>query len=151
MTATVLAQQSPPCSAPDLIAVQTALADLLEQETAALGAMRLKDATKLKDEKARLTRRYRAQLEELRAKRSVLPTAQSPEHVALLTAATRLADVAADNERALRAGRAAVERVVAAIAEAVTSNNKRLAGYGLPCHAPPRPRPMGGVTIDRRL
>ncbi|HKX07920.1 MAG TPA: hypothetical protein VJN67_06980, partial [Stellaceae bacterium] len=59
--------QAPTPSAPELIAVQNALADLLEQETEALTAMRLKDASALKDEKARLTRRYRAQLEELRA------------------------------------------------------------------------------------
>lgn len=146
-----LAPQPTPCSAPDLIAVQNALADLMEQETAALSTMRLKEATKLKDEKARLTRRYRAQLEEVRAKRTALPAAQSPEHVALLTAAARLADVAAENERALRAGRAAVERVVAAIAEAVTSNQKRLASYGPPRHAPVRSRAIAGVAVDRRL
>jgi hypothetical protein len=150
MTAFV-AREPAPCSAPDLIAVQNALADLMEQETAALADMKLKDAAALKDEKARLTRRYRAQLEELRAKRTALPAAQSPEHVALLTAATRLAGVAAANERALRAGRAAVERVVAAIANAVTSNQKRLAAYGPPRHAPGRPRAIAGVSVDRRL
>jgi hypothetical protein len=149
---TALAQSvAAPCSVPDLITVSTALADLLAQETAALTEMRLKDATKLKDEKARLTRRYRAQLEEIRAKRTVLPAAQSPEHVELLTVATRLAGLAAENERALRAGRAAVERVVAAIADAVTANQKRLASYGPPRHAPPRPRVMAGVAVDRRL
>ncbi|HLJ19571.1 MAG TPA: hypothetical protein VKU84_05205, partial [Stellaceae bacterium] len=70
-------RQAAPCSVPDLITVSNALADLLEQETAALTAMRLKDATKLKDEKARLTRRYRAQIEEVRAKRTPLPAPQS--------------------------------------------------------------------------
>jgi hypothetical protein len=148
---TALAHRETPCSAPDLIAVQNALADLLEQETAALSTMRLKEATTLKDEKARLTRRYRAQLEEVRAKRTALPAARSAEHIALLTAATRLAGVAAENERALRAGRAAVERVVVAIADAVNSNQKRLASYGPPRHAPVRPRPIGGVAVDRRL
>lgn len=147
---TVLAQQVP-CSAPDLIAVQTALADLLEQETAALAAMHLTDATKLKDEKARLTRRYRAQLEELRAKCTALPAPQSPEHLELLSAATRLASVAAANERALRVGRAAVERVVAAIADAVSANQRRLASYSPPRHAPARLRPVGGIAVDRRL
>jgi len=145
------AQQRTPSSAFDLITVQNALADLLQQETKALTTMRLKEATALKDEKARLTRRYRAQVEELRAKRTALPVPRSPEHVELLTAATRLAGVAAENERALRAGRAAVEQVVAAIAEAVTSNQKRLASYGPPRHAPPRPRAIAGVAIDRRL
>jgi beta-glucosidase-like glycosyl hydrolase len=149
---TALAQhRTPPASAPNLIAVSNALADLLERETAALGAMRLKDATALKDEKARLTRHYRAQLEELRAKRTALPAPQSPEHIALMTVAARLAGVAAENERALRAGRAAVERVVAAIAEAVTVNQKRLQGYAPPRHAPARPRAIGGVAVDRRL
>jgi hypothetical protein len=148
---TALAQQKTPCSTPDLIAVQNALADLLERETEALTTMRLKDAAALKDEKARLTRRYRAQLEELRAKRTKLPAPQSREHVELLTVAARLAGVATENERALRAGRAAVERVVAAIAEAVTSNQKRLASYGPPRNAPPRARAIAGVAIDRRL
>ena len=82
---TALAQQRTPCSASDLIAVQNALADLLERETEALTTMRLKEATALKDEKARLTRRYRAQLEELRAKRTTLPAPRSREHVELLT------------------------------------------------------------------
>jgi hypothetical protein len=138
-------------AAPGLIAVSNALADLLERETAALAAMRLQDASALKDEKARLTRHYRARLEELRADRTALPAARSPEHAELLTAATRLAGVAAENERALRAGRAAVERVVAAIAQAVTANQKRLASYAPPRHAPARPRAIGGVAIDRRL
>ena len=140
-----------PCSAPGLIAVSNALADLLERETEALAAMRLKDATALKDEKARLTRHYRAQLEELRAKRTALPAPRSPEHIELMTVATRLAGVAGANERALRAGRAAVERVVAAIAEAVTANQKRLTGYAPPRHAPARRRAIGGVALDRRL
>ena len=149
---TALAQhRMTPSSAPDLIAVSNALADLLERETAALAAMRLEEATALKDEKARLTRRYRAQLEELRAKRTALPVPQSPEHIELLTVATRLAGVAAENERALRAGRAAIERVVAAIAEAITSKQKRLASYAPPRHAPPRPRQIGGGAVDRRL
>ena len=143
--------RTPAPSAPGLIAVSNALADLLERETAALAAMRLKDATALKDEKARLTRHYRAQLEEVRAKRMALPAPRSREHVELLTVATRLAGVAAENERALRAGRAAVERVVAAIAEAVTANQKRLSSYAPPRHAPRRPRAIGGVAVDRRL
>jgi len=134
-----------------LIAVTNALADLLERETAALSAMRLEDATALKDEKARLTRHYRAELEALRDKRTALPAPRSPEHVELLTVATRLAGVAAENERALRAGRAAVERVVAAIAQAVTANRQRLASYAPPRHAPARLRAIGGVAVDRRL
>ena len=143
--------RAPPASAPGLIAVSGALADLLERETAALAAMRLKEAAALKDEKARLTRHYRAGLEELRAQRTPRPVPGSPEHIELMTVATRLAGVAAENERALRAGRAAIERVVAAIAEAVGANQKRLASYAPPRHAPARPRAIAGVAVDRRL
>jgi hypothetical protein len=145
--------QSPalPCAAPDLISISTALADLLDRETSALSAMKVNEATALKDEKARLTRRYRAHLEELRAGRATLPAVASPARGQLTAVATRLADAAIDNERALRAGRAAVERVVAAIADAVALNQKRLAAYAPPRHAPSRPRPLAGVAIDRRL
>jgi hypothetical protein len=145
--------QSPalPCAGPDLISISTALADLLDRETSALAAMKVHEATALKDEKARLTRRYRAQLEELRAGRAALPAATSPARGELLAIATRLATSTVENERALRAGRAAVERVVAAIADAVTSNQKRLSAYAPPRHAPARPRPLAGVAIDRRL
>ena len=69
----------------------------------------------------------------------------------MLTVAARLAGIAAENERALRAGRAAIERVVAAIAEAVTSNQKRVASYCPPRHSPQRARAIAGVAIDRRL
>jgi hypothetical protein len=142
---------APPCAASALISISTALADLLDRETFALAAMKVKEATALKDEKARLTRRYRAHLEELRAGRSTLPAVASPARGELTIVATRLANAAADNERALRAGRAAVERVVAAIADAMTSNQKRLTAYAPPRHAPSRPRPLAGVAIDRRL
>ncbi len=77
---TALAEhRTSPCSAPGLIAVSNALADLLERETEALAAMRLKDATALVDEKARLTRHYRAQLEEMRAKRTALPAPRTDQ------------------------------------------------------------------------
>jgi len=140
-----------PCTAPELISISTALADLLDRETFALTAMKVKEATALKDEKARLTRRYRAHLEELRAGRAVLPPQASLARGELTAVATRLANAAVDNERALRAGRAAVERVVAAIAEAMTSNQRRLSAYAPPRHAPARPRPLAGIAVDRRL
>ena len=87
----------------------------------------------------------------MRAGRSVLPAATSPARGELLAIATRLATSTVENERALRAGRAAVERVVAAIADAMTSNQKRLSAYTPPRHAPVRARPLAGVAIDRRL
>lgn len=140
-----------PCSAPELITVSNALADLLERETASLAAMRVQDAIALKDEKARLTRRYRAHLEELRAGRFALPGAAALIRSELVAVATRLASAAVENERALRAGRAAVERVIATIADAVARDRKRVIAYVPPRHAPARMRPLAGVAVDRRL
>ncbi|MGE5200586.1 MAG: hypothetical protein ACM3O6_00855 [Acidobacteriota bacterium] len=140
-----------PCSAPDLIAVSGALADLLERETAELAAMRLDAAARLKDEKTRLARRYRAQLEELRAGRIALGDAPESLRAEIAASATRLAAAAAENERALRAGRAAVERVIAAIANAVVAGERRVRAYAPPRHAPGRLSGIGGLAVDRRL
>jgi len=140
-----------PCSGADLLAMTEGLSHLLERETRALAAMRIQDAASLKDEKARLTLRYRAALEELRAGRATLTEIAEPERRQLMAAAMRLADVVKENVGALRAGRAAVERVVAALARAVSSRERSIAGYVRPRHAPARLRPTGGVAVDRRL
>ena len=139
------------CTAPDLIAVSGALAALLERETAELAAMRLEAAERLKDEKARLTRRYRAQVEELRHGRIALGGAPAALRAEVAAAAARLAAAAVENERALRAGRAAVERVVAAIAEAVVTDQRRALAYAPSRHGPERLPGIGGIAVDRRL
>jgi hypothetical protein len=127
------------------------LAGLLSRETQALEAMRINDAVALRDDKARLTRRYRAAIEELRAGRVSLREITQEERRRLSEAATRLGRVVTDNERALRAGRAAVERVVAAIARAVNAKERRSIAYAPPRHAPARQSRVGGIAFDRRL
>lgn len=138
-------------SAPELIELSTRLADLLERETAALLAMRLQDAAAFAEEKMRLTRRYRATIEELRAGRTTLRETAAPLRVELLAVATRLANAAQENERALRAGRAAVQCVVAAIADAVKANERSTQAYRPPRQPAMRPRLVAGVAVDRRL
>jgi len=139
------------CSAPDLISVSGALAALLERETAELAAMRLDAAERLRDEKARLTRHYRAQLEAVRSGKITLREAPPALRAEIASASARLAAAALENERALRAGRAAVERVVAAIAKAVVSDTRRSRAYAPPRHAPARLDGIGGIAVDRRL
>ena len=135
----------------DLVSMTDDLAGLLSRETQALEAMRIKDAVALRDDKARLTRRYRAAIEELRAGRVSLREISEEERRRLTEAATHLGRVVTDNERALRAGRAAVERVVAAIARAVSAKERRSAAYAPPRHAPARQSRVGGIAFDRRL
>jgi hypothetical protein len=113
--------------------------------------MRLDAAERLKDEKSRLTRRYRAQLEELRQGRLALGEAPASVRAEIAAASARLAAAAAENERALRAGRAAVERVVAAIAKAVVIGERRTRAYAPPRHTPHRVTGIGGIAVDRRL
>ena len=151
MSAAAHPTMKPPFSPRELARLTGDLADLLERETAALAAMRVEDAVRLKDEKARLTRCYRAAIEELRAGRAELASAAPAERAHLLEIATRLAAVIGENERALRAGRAAVERVVAAIAAAVRNRERRLSGYAPPRHTPPRAPYVGGLAFDHRL
>lgn len=138
-------------SAPELLELSTKLADLLERETVALTAMRLQEAAAFAEEKMRLTRRYRATIEELRAGRTTLRETAAPLRVELLAVATRLANAAQANERALRAGRAAVQCVVAAIADAVKANERSTQAYRAPRQPAMRPRLVAGVAVDRRL
>lgn len=136
----------------ELATITDDLSTLLARETAALAAMRLQEAIAFKAEKARLTRIYRAAIEELRAGRANLREATAEERQRLTEAATRLAQVVSENESALRAGRAAIERVVAAIARAVNAKRKSLSAYTPPRRAPARLMPMGGgIAIDHRL
>ncbi len=154
MTALSLATTGPrvlASSAPELIALSTKLAELLERETAALIAMQVHEAAAFADEKMRLTRRYRATIEELRAGRTTLRETAAPLRVELMAVATRLADAARENERALRAGRAAVQSVVAAIADAIKSSERSTQAYRPPRTPAMKPRLVAGVAVDRRL
>jgi hypothetical protein len=142
----------PPFLPRELAAVTGNLAELLARETRAVSAMRFQDAVALKDEKSRLTRIYRAAIEELRAGRVSLRQITAAERELLVAAAARLAEVCRENELALRAGRAAIERIVAAIARTVNAKRRSLASYAPPRHAPPRLRSIGGgIAVDQRL
>jgi len=140
-----------PFSPLELASMTDDLANLLSRETAALEAMRIKDAVALKDDKMRLTRRYRAAIDELRTGRISLRQISEEERRRLTEAAAHLGRVVAENEHALRAGRAAVERVVAAIARAINASERRAIAYAPPRHAPPRAARFGAVAFDRRL
>ena len=138
-------------TARDIIDVSTSLADLLEKETHALRAMRVTEAERFSGEKMRLTSLYRTACAELEAGRLVLLNLAEALRQELIIAVARLTKAAAENERALRAGRAAVERVIAAIASAISEQRSQSLAYGRPRLAPPRLKPTSGVAFDRRL
>jgi len=154
MSAAALATSSPrlqASSAPELIDLSTRLADLLERETAALRAMKVQEAAAFAEEKMRLTRRYRATIEELRAGRTSLRETAAPLRVELVAVATRLADAARENELALRAGRAAVQSVVAAIVDAIKANERNTQAYRAPRQPVAKPRLIAGIAVNQSL
>ena len=128
-------------SAASLIALASELAGLLEHETILVRALKIAEIAPLQSEKTRLTLLFQKAL------------TQSPPDASSkswLAAGRRLADAAMDNERALRVGRAATERLIATIVTAVKQSRRPLASYAR-CKGVPREPLIAGVSLDRRL
>jgi hypothetical protein len=124
-----------------LIALADDLARLLERETALVRALKIAEIAPLQQDKTRLTLLIHKALK------------QSPPAVtnkSWLAAGRRLAEAAIANERALRIGRAATERLIATVITAVKQSRRPLASYA-PCHGLPREPMIAGVSLDRRL
>ena len=139
-----MAPSPPPRGLPagaSLISLASELASLLERETVLVRALKIAEIAPLQSEKSRLTQLFQTALK------------QSPpnaSNASWLAAGRRLADAAMDNERALRVGRAATERLIAAIITAVKQSRRALASYA-PCKGAPREPLIAGVSLDRRL
>jgi hypothetical protein len=138
-----------PAAMPPLAVLAAALADLLERETALVRRMKIAEIAPLQAEKTRLTQLLRMSLK---------PREGEPATAALagrakaewLVAGTRLAQAAMENERALRIGRAATERLVAAIAAAVRQSRRPPTAYGAGRAAAPA-LSVAGIAVDHRL
>lgn len=138
-----------PGDASSLIALAGELAELLERETVLVRAMQIARIAPLQTEKSRLTLLFQ----------KALKTLDGPQGIAALPAAAkmqwlvvgrRLAAAAMENERALRIGRAAVERLVAAVVTAVTQSRRPPTAYSGRRAVPGRPR-VAGIAVDHRL
>ena len=123
-----------------LVTLAGELATLLERETALVRLLKIAEIAPLQAEKTRLTQLFQ------KAMKQAPPSAASKPWLAI---GKRLAQAAIDNERALRVGRAATERLVGAVVNAVKQSRPPAAGYSKG-RAPP-PAPMAGVAIDHRL
>jgi hypothetical protein len=135
-------------AASDLVTLADSLAELLERETALVRGMKISEIAPLQGEKSQLTLRFQKAL--------ALFEAANPASLAgsararWLVAGQRLAAAAMDNERALRIGRAATERLVAAIVSAVKQSRRHPAGYSARRAASPDPS-VTGIAVDHRL
>ncbi|HXQ50993.1 MAG TPA: hypothetical protein VN802_07860 [Stellaceae bacterium] len=131
---------------PAIVALAGQLAGLLERETGLVRALKIAEIAPLQSEKARLTNLFQKALKQLGSP-TQLPAAAKSQW---LLAGRRLADAAVENERALRAGRAATERLIAAIVNAVKLSRRPLTVYAPRRNISSEPR-IAGVALDRRL
>jgi hypothetical protein len=124
-----------------LIAHADELTRLLERETALVRALKIAEIAPLQHDKTRLT---------LLIYRALKQSPPVPANTSWLAAGRRLAEAAIENERALRVGRAATERLIATVIAAVKQSRRPLASYA-PCHGMPREPMIAGISLDRRL
>jgi len=140
----------PADQATQLLDLMMRLADLMANETKLLRAGRLQDIGPLQREKLRLTALYQAAVKQIQASGARITALPPVLRTQIVAASTRLAEVATDNERALRIGRAATRKLLDMVVESVRSRLRPLNRYT--ARLAPAPRlTMAPVTLDRRM
>ncbi len=152
-----MTQTTPPPAAPqpalqatDMLDLMMRLADLLAHETELVGAGHVADIGALQREKLRLSLLYQDAIRRLDAAGVKIMTLPAPLRAQIVAASNRLADVAAQNERTLRIGRAATRRLLDMLVASVRSRLKPLTRYNARRKATGY-TPALAVAIDRRL
>jgi hypothetical protein len=145
----VSAQGTPAVAALDpaeLLDVVRDLTALLERETALVRGHKIKEISPLQADKTRLTQALRKLLKQCE-NGATLPPAAKQKWLAL---GQHLVTAATDNERALRIGRLATERLIGAVVRAVRESRRPHTSYA-PRKSATRDLAVAGVAIDRRL
>ena len=146
---TPAATQGAPVPAPDpaeFLAVVLDLTSLLERETALVRGLKIAEIAPLQGDKTRLTQLLRKALKQFENGAKLPPAAKQK----WLVSGQRLVAAATENERALRVGRTATERLIAAVVSAVRASRQPQATYA-PKKRPSRDLSVAGVALDRRL
>lgn len=140
-----------PLEATNLLDLLQRLAELMAHETSLVAAGRVKDVGPLQREKLRLAALYQQAIKDFQSgsvSASALPTVLRTQ---IIAASARLAQVAVENERALRIGRAATRRLLDMVVDSVKERMKPLYRYTAQRLA----TPPGGVSVafavDRRM
>ncbi len=124
MIVTALLPDATPTDPQSLAALAATLAALLERETALVRAMNVAGIAPLQAEKQRLTLMFQQAIKSPVG--AATASLKGPAKAAWLAQIRQLTAAAMDNERALRVGRAATERLIAASAvTAVKAQRKR--------------------------
>jgi flagellar biosynthesis/type III secretory pathway chaperone len=139
----------------DLIAITTRLVMVMTAEIEKLRAHDIKGVETLQSEKAGLARAYETLIRELRKHPGLLQDVAPALRDELVTAANDFQRLLLENEAALRAAKDVNNRVLKAIADAVTESRKETATYSRAGTADLGKLGRGAapvcVTLDRML
>jgi hypothetical protein len=140
-----------PALADALAMLADRLTALLAGESALVRAMRVAEIGALQDEKTALTARYQETFNALVAAHGGQPMAPEIKE-RLARSGQSLGEAVAENELALRVGRAATERLITTIVAAVKEQQQSAGPYA-PSRAAAAPRRgfMTAAALDRRL
>ena len=135
--------------AAELAQLAGSLTTLLAQETEFVRALRVKEIGPLQAEKTRLTAAYQSSFKALTGTYDAKSLPPDIRDV-LAAAGQRLAAAVIDNELALRVGKAATERLIGSIIDAVKEQRKSVTVYA-PGAPAARHTFMTAAAVDRHL
>jgi hypothetical protein len=135
--------------ATELLDLMMRLADLLAHETERVRSGHVQDVAPLQREKIRLSQLYQRKVQEVEASGAKIASLPAPLRAQIVAASGRLADEAAENERALRIGRDATHRLLDMVVASIKMRVKPASRYD--AHSALRPARMVPCAVDRRL
>jgi hypothetical protein len=141
--------EAAPLPAPDIaefLGVAGELVKLLDRESGLVRALKIAEIAPLQADKARLIQLVAKFLKQSDNGAKLPPAARQK----WLAAGQRLVVAAADNERVLRIGRTATERLIGAVVSAVKETRRPTSTYS-PRRNGRRLPPINGVALDRKF
>jgi hypothetical protein len=123
-------ERSATAAAGGLVEIAARLVDLMGRETALLGAMKIRDANALQDEKTRLARAFEDRARALKGNSAVVATLTAELKGELQDAIKRFDEAAKANATAIRAARDANQHLLQAIVDAVSAKQSAGQSYG---------------------
>jgi hypothetical protein len=135
-----------------IVEVAEGLILLLDHETTLVRTMRIGEIAPLQAEKVRLTALYQGLLKGLGGPANEKVALPPPQKAVLVDVGKRLADAAVANQRALKVGQVATDRLIGSIVTAIKQQRPSTAGYNTRKVAPRSvANRIAGVTVDCRL
>jgi hypothetical protein len=123
-------ERSATAAAGGLVEIAARLVELMGRETALLGAMKIRDANALQDEKTRLARAFEDRARALKGNSALVATLTAELKGELQDAIKRFDEAAKANAIAIRAARDANQHLLQAIVDAVSAKQTAGQSYG---------------------